>query len=161
MAKAKKPEAEGDGTDQAPPKSRKMLFIIAGVVVLLVGGGGGYFYMKKKAATAQTEVKKVAVFLDLPDMTVNLAQTPGQERQTFLKLKVALELADQKTLAEIQPVMPRLLDNFQVFLRELKAGDLEGSAGLYRLKEELVRRTNAAVHPARVEAVLFKDILVQ
>ena len=160
MAKPKKaPEAGGEDA-AAAPKS-KMKLIIAGVVVLALGGGGRFFFYKSKASAAKVEVKKVAVFLDLPEMTVNLAATPGQERQSFLRLKIALEIADQKTQTEIQPVLPRILDNFQVFLRELKVSDLEGSAGLYRLKEELVRRTNAAVHPAKVDAVLFKDILVQ
>jgi flagellar protein FliL len=141
-------------------KSRKLLLIFA-IAMILVAGGGGFYFMRSKTSGSKAEVKKSAVFLDLPDMTINLAQTPGLERQSFLKLKVVLEVVDQKTLTELQPVIPRLLDNFQVFLRELKATDLEGSTGLYRLKEELVRRTNMAVHPARVEAILFKELLVQ
>jgi flagellar FliL protein len=159
MAKDAKP-APADGAAKEAPKSKKLLIIIASVMVL-TAGGGGFFLYKKKQSAAQAETKKVAVFLDLPDMTVNLAHVAGQERNGFLRLKVALELADQKTLTEVQPVLPRIIDNFQVFLRELKPSDLEGSAGFYRLKEELLRRTNAAVHPARVEAVLFKDMLVQ
>lgn len=159
MAKPKK-SSEAQGEAAPPPKSRKLVMIGAALAILSAGGGG-FWWFKLKSAAAKAEVKKVAIFLDLPDMTVNLAQGGANERQSFLKLKVALEVADQKTLAEIQPVMPRLLDNFQVFLRELKVADLEGSAGLYRLKEELVRRTNIAVHPAKVEAILFKDILVQ
>jgi flagellar FliL protein len=149
-----------EGEDAAPKKSKTKLLAIVGAVVLL-GGGGGFYYWKSKAAAPAAEVKKVAVFLDVPEITINLAQSPGQDRQSFLKLKLALELSDQKMVPQIQPLMPRLLDNFQVYLRELRAADLEGSAGLYRLKEELVRRTNAAVHPARVEALLFKDVLVQ
>ena len=78
------------------------------------------------------------------------------------KMAVYLGLVeDQKMITEITPLMPRVMDNFQIFLRELRPSDLEGSAGLYRLKEELVRRINAAIYPARVEAILFKDVLVQ
>ncbi len=46
-------------------------------------------------------------------------------------------------------------------MRELRASDLEGSSGVYRLREELLRRVNIAVYPAKVDAVLFKDIVVQ
>ena len=46
-------------------------------------------------------------------------------------------------------------------MRELRVNDLEGSAGLYRLREELLRRVNVAVYPAKIDAVLFKDIVVQ
>jgi flagellar FliL protein len=62
---------------------------------------------------------------------------------------------------QIQPYLPRILDAFQIYLRELRPADLEGSAGLFRLKEELLRRINLSVYPAKVEGVLFKEILVQ
>jgi flagellar FliL protein len=58
-------------------------------------------------------------------------------------------------------VMPRVMDAFQTYLRELRPADLDGSAGLYRLKEELTRRVNLAISPARINAVLFKEIVVQ
>jgi flagellar FliL protein len=57
--------------------------------------------------------------------------------------------------------LPRIVDNFQVYLRELRVDDLQGSAGMYRLREELLRRVNLAVRPARVKDVLFKEMLVQ
>ncbi len=76
-------------------------------------------------------------------------------------MKIALELNEQKQVGEIQPLLPRVLDTFQVFMRELRPQDLEGSAGLYRLKEEMTRRVNVAVHPAKVEAILFKELMVQ
>ena len=54
-----------------------------------------------------------------------------------------------------------VMDAFQTYLRELRPTDLDGSAGLYRLKEELTRRVNAAIAPNRINAVLFKEIVVQ
>ncbi|HJY16331.1 MAG TPA: flagellar basal body-associated FliL family protein, partial [Xanthobacteraceae bacterium] len=71
------------------------------------------------------------------------------------------ELPDQELSAQIQPVMPRIMDTFQTYLRELRPTDLDGSAGLYRLKEELTRRVNAAIAPNHINAVLFKEIVVQ
>ena len=150
---------------QAAPKGSKkklILFAAIGLLVLGAAGGGYMFWQKGKSAAAENSgMKKKMVFMDLPELTTNLATQPGQERPVYLKLKVALEIEDQKMIAEITPLMPRVMDNFQIFLRELRPADLEGSAGLYRLKEELVRRINAAIYPARVEAILFKDVLVQ
>jgi flagellar FliL protein len=94
-------------------------------------------------------------------MTVNLANEPNQERPRFLKLKVALELKDAKTVPDVQPLLPRVTDIFQVFVRELRATDLEGSGGIYRLREELLRRVNVAVYPSKVDALLFKEVIVQ
>ena len=61
----------------------------------------------------------------------------------------------------VKPVMPRVVDAFQVHLRELRVTDLEGSAGLYRLRDELTKRVNLAVAPNKINAVLFKEIIVQ
>ena len=97
----------------------------------------------------------------MPDVLVNLSSSSGSERTQYLKVKVTLELPDQAMSTQIQPMMPRLMDAFQTYLRELRATDLDGSAGLYRLKEELTRRVNAAISPSKINAVLFKDIVVQ
>jgi len=61
----------------------------------------------------------------------------------------------------IRPTLPRVTDIFQTYLRELRPSDLNGSAGLFRLKEELTRRVNLAVAPNQVNAVLFKEVVVQ
>ena len=133
----------------------------AGLVGVLVLGTGGYFLFsgshESHAATAEA---KPAVFVDLPDVLVNLSNTGG-DRTQYLKVKVVLELADQQLMQQIQPIMPRILDTFQTYLRELRPTDLDGSAGLYRLKEELTRRVNTAIAPNKVNAVLFKEIIVQ
>lgn len=150
---------------EAPAKGgKKKLIVMAAAALLLLGGAGAgymFFFKGKKVEADAGAAKKKMVFFDLPEITTNLAMQAGQERPVYLKLKVALEVEDQKVVNEITPLMPRIIDNFQVYLRELRPSDLEGSAGLYRLKEELVRRINAAVYPARVEAILFKDVLVQ
>ena len=104
---------------------------------------------------------KPVVFLDMPDVLVNLSSSGANDRTQYLKVKVTLELPDQAMSAQIQPVMPRLMDAFQTYLRELRPTDLDGSAGLYRLKEELTRRVNAAIAPNRINAVLFKEIVIQ
>jgi flagellar protein FliL len=155
-------EGNETGKKKGGGKKKMIIFAVLGLLVLGGAGGGYYFWQKGKAAEAEkATMKKKMVFFDLPEITTNLALLPGQERQSYLRLKVALEIEDQKMIAEITPLMPRVMDNFQIFLRELRPTDLEGSAGLYRLKEELVRRINAAIYPARIEAILFKDVLVQ
>jgi flagellar FliL protein len=122
---------------------------------------GAYFYFSQAShdKPAQAAIKP-AIFVDLPDVLVNLANA-GTDRTQYLKVKIVLELPDPTVVAQIQPLMPRVMDAFQTYLRELRPTDLDGSAGLYRLKEELTRRVNAAVAPSRITAVLFKEIVVQ
>lgn len=105
------------------------------------------------------EVEKVVVFYDLPDMLINLSS--AADDASFLKLVVSLELDDETVLPELEKLMPRVMDNFQVYLRELRREDLRGSAGVYRLKEELLYRINSSIKPIQVKDVLFKEMLVQ
>jgi flagellar FliL protein len=156
-----------DGEEAAAPPKRKLplkLIAIAAAGLLVVAGGGGaaYYFLFAGKSAKHEEVKAVPkpVFLEVPDVLVNLSN-PGGERAQFLKIKIVLEVPEQTLAAQIQPLMPRVMDTFQTYLRELRPADLEGSAGLYRLKEELTRRVNAAIDPARVNAVLFKELLVQ
>src|SRR5207245_2857039 len=103
---------------------------------------------------------KPPVFVEVPDMMVNLTGNPG-DRVQYLRVKLVLELKEEKQIEEVKPNMPRVTDIFQTYLRELRPADLNGSAGMFRLKEELTRRVNVAVAPGQVNAVLFKEIVIQ
>jgi flagellar FliL protein len=163
LEEAEDKEDGADGT-QADQKKRKLplkLIIIATAGVLVLGGGAAAFFMfsggKEKVAAA--EVKPPA-FIDVPEVLVNLSSA-GSDRTQYLKVKVVLEVPDASLTPQIETTMPRVMDAFQTYLRELRATDLDVSAGLYRLKEELTRRVNAAIAPSHINAVLFKEIVVQ
>jgi flagellar FliL protein len=173
MAKAKKAEAEQEAAEGAAPEGeaaapkrrftlKKIIILVAGLAVLGGGGTGGYlmFFGKSHHTEKPVAVVKPPAFYDLPEVLVNLSGASG-ERSQYLRAKIVLEVADQATVEQIKPVLPRVLDAFQTYLREMRTTDLEGSAGLYRLRDELTRRVNVAIAPTRVNAVLFKEIVVQ
>jgi flagellar FliL protein len=158
--------------DNGSKKSgRKKLLMIALPILLLVGGGAGVWFSgladsllgkDKGAEVAEghaAEPEHGTIYYELPQMLVNLS-TSGR-RTSFLKIVVSLELTTEEDKAALESALPRIIDNFQVYLRELRVEDLRGSAGLYRLREELLFRVNTAVSPARVTDVLFKEMLVQ
>lgn len=159
---------EGGAKAAAKPKgkfslklSRKMLIIVGAAVLVLGGGGAGaWSYLGHGTKKPEHVEAKPATFVDLPEVLVNLSNS-GSDRTQYLKVKVTLEVPDKESVPHIQPLMPRVMDAFQTYLRELRPTDLDGSAGLYRLKEELTRRVNVAVAPNKITAVLFKEIVVQ
>jgi len=171
-AEGEKPE--GEAAEGAPKKgfrkflSKKILMIAVPALVLVLGGGGAgaYFFLFKKAETheakAEEEVPltppKVA-FSDMQDILVNIQSNDGTP--AYLKLGVSLELEDDAQKAAIAPLMPRITDQLQAYLRELRLDDLKGSAGVLRLKEELLRRVNVAAAPYKVRDVLLKEMIVQ
>jgi flagellar FliL protein len=156
--------ADGGSPDQKKRKLPLKLIIIAAAGVLVLGGGAAAFFMfsggKEKAAAAAAAEVKPPAFVDVPEVLVNLSSA-GSDRTQYLKVKVVLEVPDAALTPQIETTMPRVMDAFQTYLRELRATDLDGSAGLYRLKEELTRRVNAAIAPSHINAVLFKEIVVQ
>ena len=173
-------EGEGDAA-AARPKGRfaflsfsrkTLMFVMApavlGVVVL---AAGAYFFLfsggDPKSAEGAPDAKALAqaaiehpTFVDVPEILVNLA-TSG-DKPAYLKLSISLELKGGDEAAKaLEPVMPRVVDQFQTYLRELRVEDLSGSAGMFRLKEELLRRINMATEPVQIKDVLFKEMIVQ
>jgi len=170
-------EGGGEGGDESSGGGKKLVVIIAIILLLVVGGLAGAYFTGlldpvihmiaggqkpqdgAEGSDDNTETGGRAVFYDLEDILVNL--NTGGRKSSFLKIRVSLELSKESDVPIIESVMPRIVDNFQVYLRELRIDDLQGSAGMYRLREELMRRVSAAAAPARIKDVLFKEMLVQ
>ncbi|PJB73118.1 MAG: flagellar basal body protein FliL [Alphaproteobacteria bacterium CG_4_9_14_3_um_filter_47_13] len=168
--------AEGGGGLDA---KKIILFIVLPFFILAGAGGGLYFsgtlekmlgskdkgheaedsHGKKKGGHGEENVSIDAFFLEIPDMIVNLNADGGETR--YLRLSVQLELGSQVDLLAVEAVMPRVVDQFQTYLRELRVRDLRGSQGIYRLQMELLSRVNAAAYPVEVKDVLFQNILIQ
>jgi flagellar protein FliL len=156
-----------DGVAALPagaPKGKLKIIIAAVGLFVIIGGGSVTWFMFSRGHSeevhAEAAAPKPAIFIDVPEMLVNLVGAPG-ERVQYLKAKIVLEVKEEKLVEAIKPSMPRVTDIFQTYLRELRPADLTGSAGLFRLKEELTRRVNTAIAPSQVNAVLFKEIVVQ
>ena len=125
--------------EEGAPGGKKKLIILIAVALLLIGGGAAAFFVldpfgspaEEGVSEEKIEAPEPVVFFSLPAITVNLENVAG--RQQYLKLKATLELRDQGEIAKIEPFMPRVLDAFQVYLRELRTTDIQGSAGMFRL----------------------------
>ncbi|MGI9569832.1 MAG: flagellar basal body-associated FliL family protein [Desulfobulbia bacterium] len=155
-------DSENDGKKKKSVLIPKKLLLLILPLLVLAGGGvfaASYLGILNGEDGGDSVISAPAVYYDLPDMVVNLSS--NDRRAQYLKIKVSLEAKEQKALAALDPVLPRIMDMFQTYLRELRTSDLDGSAGIFKLKEELLRRVNIAIYPSQVERVLFKEIVVQ
>jgi flagellar FliL protein len=167
----KTPETEKKGFIKKLLGNRKLLMIAGGgVLLLLVGIGAGlYFFVfsgsdDEPVQTASAVPQMPAVppqvaYYDMPDLIANIQSADGSPM--YLKLVVSLELYTPEEKAGIDALKLRIVDQFQGYLRELRADDLKGSAGIMRVKEELLRRTNVAAAPYKVRDVLLKEMIIQ
>ncbi|MBI1214760.1 MAG: flagellar basal body protein FliL [Alphaproteobacteria bacterium] len=185
------PEEEGDaeGAPEAAEggggfgKKKILLLTLIPVLVLMLGGGAAWYmgyldkFLHKKLDCSHVAegdknyeacLKQIAqgheaqgpgVFVDVPDLLVNLNSTSRQPR--FLKISLKVELENKDDEKTFETIMPRVIDQFQTYLRELRLEDLRGSSGMYRMKIELLSRVRAAAPGIKVRDVLFQEILVQ
>ena len=160
-------ENEAEGT-QRQDKRRVILIAVAAIGMMISATALAHYmglllplFAKFSGPTDQPAqvVETGPVFYDLPEILVNLNNV--ETRKTFLKLRVSLELASQREAPRVEARMPIIVDNFHAYLRELRVDEIKGSEGMHRLQKELMARVTAATAPARVDALLFKELLVQ
>jgi len=170
----------GEGEEGGKKKvgGKKLVLFIVLPILILVGAGAGLYFSgmldsllggeeqlegegdgQGEEHAAEPGVATPGFYLEVPEMLVSL-RSSGRKQQ-ILKLRISLELAGPEDQAAIEAFMPKIVDNFQVFLRELRVEELEGSQGLYRIKEEMLARVNQAAHPVKVKDVLIGDMLIQ
>jgi flagellar FliL protein len=158
--------AEGEGAAKKLPLIKIAIFAGAPLLLIIVGVTVAFFLGifggKHEAEEAEAHEKPAAnevQFYDLPEILVNL--NTGGKQATYLKLQVAVEIPKEADVTAIEPALPRVLDRFQVFLRELRLEDLNGSAGTYRLKQELLRRVRLSGLAVPVNDVLIREMIIQ
>jgi flagellar protein FliL len=163
-----KPDDAPEQAAEAQGFSYKRKLIVLGAPVALAVVGSGLWFsgvlpnllgMKHDPPAAEAEAPSHPIYVDLPELITNLNNnTP---RATYVKLTVRLEVRKQQDVERVKAAMPRLQDLFLTYVREMRPQELRGSAGTYRLREELIARANLAATPAKITDVLFTQMLIQ
>jgi len=162
-------ETANPTAEQAPVKSggrRKLILIGAPMLLLGTLGGAGWLsgllprLLGLGGHTGpKPKPRPSSIFIAVPVMIANIDTRPSEAR--YIKLKVQLEVAAGPDASAAKRLMPRIVDLFQTYLRELRPGDLRGAMGTYRLREALINRADVALAPARVRDVLFVQMIIQ
>ncbi|MBE7158093.1 MAG: flagellar basal body-associated FliL family protein [Rhodospirillales bacterium] len=166
-----KPAAAEAAKDDAEPPAKKggkrKLILLAIPLVLVLAGAGLWFsgilpgllgMEKHEEHEAEKKVEPPS-YVDLPEMVANL--NGAGHKPSYIKVVIRIEVLKSGDLDRVRTLQPRLQDIMQTYLREMRPEELRGSAGTYRLREELLNRVNVAVAPAKVSDVLFTQMLVQ
>ena len=148
------------------------LLLIAGLFVLVVCGGTASAYftglldpiLRSVASDDGQELNfsfssAKPGYFKLPELLVNL--NTGRGNSSILKIRASLDIEDTSDIPHLERLMPRIVDNMQTYLRELRVEDLQGTRGLRRMQDEMLVRINRISSPAKINRVLFKEVLVQ
>jgi flagellar FliL protein len=160
-----------EAAEQEAPKSSggKRKLIMLAVPIVLLGVGAGLWFTgtlprllgMDHAAQEAAEAAKppTPIYIDLPEIIANLSGSP--QRPSYVKISARVEVLKAEDAEKVKAAMPKLQDLFLTYIREMRPEELRGSAGTYRLREELLARANLAATPARVTDVLFTQMLIQ
>ncbi len=161
-------DGEG-GSSKGGGKKKLILILLAVTIALLALIGGGLFFTgildpllgieEEVDPEAEETALQGQVFYKFEDFTINLSSEGKKSR--FLKIGLTIVLLNEIVIPRIEALAPRIQDNVTNYLRELKPGELAGSANFYRLRRGLLLRVRAAVAPTVVTDVLFNTVLVQ
>ena len=150
-------------------KSIVKLALFIGLPLLILGGAGAFLFLtetghhlmgkKDKEPEPEKEKPETLSFFTIPEMMVNLL--PNGKKTPFLRLGLKLELPNAESQKAIDSLLPRIIDQYQMYLRGLRVEDIENTAGIHRLREELLKRVYIVTNPIKIKIVLIQVMLVQ
>lgn len=154
-----------EGTEEPSKKSSRLPLII-GVVLALAGGGGGYFAVssgmilgaESEDVHAEEPVDALpdVAFIPVDPITVSMN---SRSENHHLRFRAQLEVP-AKFEAEVQGVLPRVVDVLNGYLRALEAGDLEDQSALTRLRGQMLRRVQIVTGRGRVSDLLIMEFVL-
>ena len=133
--------------------SKKAIIALLFLVVSAVVGCGAFFLFFSSSGGEVVGPR----FYPLETFEINL--TPGLSQNVkILKLKLSIELDDSVAMEDLVVNMPRIRDVIHTFLYGIRESDVENSASIHYLREELFIRINNVV---KIKSVLFENLVVQ
>lgn len=163
--------------DDAVVKKSSKLPLIIGLVLALAGGGGGFFAAfsgllpvgghsepdatdgarggSAEANSAPVPIGDVA-FLEMDQLVVSMGTTTNMNH---LRFRASLEV-DKAYLADVETLLPRILDVLNNYLRALEPGDLEAPGALIKLRSQMLRRIQLVTGEGRVRDLLVMEFVL-
>lgn len=163
-----KENQEGQQKESKGGGKKKLIIILLPVLILLIGSGFGaykFFFSKpedeKESEKIAKEVKKTeehGVELEVGTFIANLAD---RDADRYIKVTIVIEVQDDKIKAEATKRMPQIKDSINTLLFTKTSEELKSPEGIEKLKEEIIKRTNAILPLGGVKDVYFTEIIIQ
>lgn len=150
-------------TEDTPKRGGKRGLLLGGVLAL-AAVPVGYFAVASgvlplsggPAPGGVLEVGAPVSFVPIDPMIISLGRS-GESRH--LRFQAQLEAAPEHA-AEVQALMPRVVDMLNGYLRAVDIRELEDPAALIRLRAQLLRRVQIVTGEGRVRDLLIMEFVL-
>lgn len=140
-------------------RGKVAIFLWAYLAFLLLMCAIGYYNGRSGFLTNIIPSSSVGrYFYDLRRATINVGGSFTTARGT-IRMAVSLEI-DEKDAKLIGGYAPRIMDQLQNFMSEVRIDDVRRAAGLEWLRRELLWEANKASGPVRILNVSFREFFL-
>lgn len=165
-------DAEDENANKKIDKKKILIFLLPILIVIgLIVSFYSVFSQKinpndnlpynvvNKPGDGAGDAGKVLIFYDLPEISVQVKNGAGGS--DLAKIRLSVELSSVEDVKIVEGVMPQINDAVIAHTIELTSDELSGANGLYRLKDELLYRTNLIADPVKVNNINIKSFEIQ
>jgi flagellar basal body-associated protein FliL len=149
---------------------KKIIFSSILLVILALWLGVRQYYLKeystihKSFFNSNKNKSKISAhstdaFLSLKPFIVNL--NSNDTTPHFISLSIDLQLKDKNHIPIINSKMFIIRDVIEAYLRKFSYKDLQGDAGIDRLRQGIISKIDEIIDPYHVKDLLFQNLLVQ
>ena len=85
----------------------------------------------------------------------------GGDNRVYLRLELSLKLGRAQDVPFVKNLEPAIRDTIIPFLQELRPNELQGSRGVFLLREEMLFRINKITSSVRVDDVYITEMQLQ
>lgn len=154
--------------EETPPKASKLPLII-GLLLALGGGAGGFYAVysgllfgasspqnaESHSTTSTQELGDIA-YVELAPFIVSLTSVGSAQ---YLRFRAQLEVPSIHK-AEVERVLPRVVDVLNGYLRALNIQDIESPDALVQLRAQMLRRVQIVTGDERVRDLLVMEFVL-
>jgi flagellar protein FliL len=158
--------AEAEVPQDAAPKKKSKKPLIIGLVLALLFGGGGFYatWSGLILAPAEEHAEPAEAVGPMPDVAFvpvdPLVITLGSGAEIrHLRFTSQIEVASPHT-AEVQLLLPRIVDVLNGYMRAVEVSQLEDPAALVRIRAHLLRRIQIVTGEGRVRDLLVTEFVL-
>ncbi len=152
-------------TSSAPKTGKvKKILLLVSLVLFLGAGGLAYLIFSDDAGSSGASGPSAQVssserfIMPLEPFLVNLAD---RDTRRYLKLKVELELDQEKSSKELEKSLPHIRDALILLLSSKAYADISTAEGKGQLKNDILQRLAAIPGGRKVKHVYFTEFVAQ